>query len=146
MRLLTLGYEGLRIDSFFDILIRNGVQTVVDVREHPISRKPGFSKSDLAAAAARRGLSYIHVPALGSPKEIRHEYHTDGDWQRFSRRFLDYLATQEDAIAELADIAQRTPCCLLCFEADPRFCHRSFVAQRVAQSADFGISVDHLMV
>jgi len=48
MTVFTIGYEGLDIDAFMSLLAEHGIDTVVDVRELPLSRKPGFSKKALA--------------------------------------------------------------------------------------------------
>lgn len=132
MELLTIGYEGLTTHGLLRLLRSYGIQTLVDVRELPLSRKPGFSKSALATVAARRRLRYLHIPELGCPREIRHDYRADGNWDRYLRRFSVYLSTQDDAVASLAHLARTERCCLLCFEADARYCHRSLVAARVA--------------
>lgn len=144
MLLYTIGYEGLTSESFFGALARHHIETVVDVRELPISRKPGFSKSTLARLAAERGLNYLHLPALGCPREIRHDYRADGDWTRYTQRFLKYLNTQDTAVRQLAVQALREQCALLCFEADPAYCHRSFVAERVQELSRGQITVIHL--
>ncbi|MBI5291596.1 MAG: DUF488 domain-containing protein [Chloroflexi bacterium] len=145
MKLMTIGYEGLATAQFFDLLTAGRVQTIVDVRELPLSRKPGFSKSALALSTAAHSLEYIHVPALGCPREIRHEYRDDGDWQRYTRRFRAYLSTQTEAIHDLSQLAQRNRCCLLCYEADPNFCHRLFVAERVVEIVGTSLKIVHLM-
>lgn len=80
--LFTFGYEGLDIDAFVARVQGAGVQAIVDVRELPLSRKKGFSKSALRDALRAAGLDYFHVPALGCPKEIRTRYKVDGDWAR----------------------------------------------------------------
>ncbi len=132
MTLMTIGYEGLALDAFFGILVENGVHTLVDIRETPISRKPGFSKTALSVACEQYALSYIHVASLGCPKEIRHAYREDGDWCLYTNRFLRYLATQKDSLKDLAEIVVKDNSCLMCFEADFFRCHRSFVADWVA--------------
>jgi uncharacterized protein (DUF488 family) len=138
-----MGYEGLQVERFFDLLVMHGIETLVDIRENPISRKRGFSKNALMIAAAERGLKYRHFPTLGSPKEVRQRYRADGDWETFTAHFTEYLMTQDEDIAALAALAARERSCLLCFEADPCFCHRLFVAQRVVASADPATSVIH---
>lgn len=141
-RLCTFGYEGLTIDAFMARLKESGVRTIIDVRELPLSRKRGFSKKAFAEALHRSGIAYAHMPALGCPKPIRDAYRTDGDWAAYTRRFLAYLREQEDAIAELAKIAGSTSACLVCYEADFNFCHRSMVARAVSRAG--GPPVIHL--
>ena len=146
MKLMTVGYQGLQPKQFFDALLSNKVQTIVDLREYPISRKPGFSKSALESAAKKYNLSYVHLQALGSPRRIRHDYRDDENWDRFSRRFLAYLDTQEKTMRQLAKLVQNEQCCLLCFESDPNHCHRSFVAQQVANFVHSPMTITHLTV
>lgn len=125
----TIGYEGLTIEAFVARLRATGVARVIDVREAPVSRKPGFSKNALACALAAAGIAYTHERALGCPREIRVRYRSDGDWQRYTRAFLRYLGTRDAEVAALARRARAEPICLLCFEADFAACHRSLVAR-----------------
>ncbi len=141
---MTIGYEALSTAEFLDILRRCKVSMVVDVRELPISRRAGFAKSALAAALAEYGIKYVHLPALGCPRDIRHTYREDDDWSRYTRRFKSYLETQGPALEQLSGLMQEERCCLLCFEDDYNFCHRSFVAERVAPLADTDVRVVHL--
>lgn len=144
IELMTIGYEGLSTAEFFDILRRCKVSTVVDVRELPISRRAGFAKSALMAGLAEHGIKYVHTPALGCPRDVRHAYRDDGDWAQYTRRFKAYLETQLLALEKLGEMVQTESCCLLCFEEDYNFCHRSFVAERVASFVDAAFRVFHL--
>lgn len=144
MMLMTLGYEGLSVEEFFSLLKKSDVQVIVDVRELPLSRKRGFSKASMAKLAAENGLTYIHMRALGCPKEIRNDYRCDKDWGRYTQRFMNYLASQEGAVGELIDLLKIGRCCLICFEEDPRFCHRSYVAQAVAKKVRNPSLIHHL--
>ena len=142
MTLFTFGYEGLSIEQFIARLKRAGVQTVVDVRELPLSRKPGFSKSAFSRALRKAGIPYAHFPALGCPKPIRDRYRADGNWPAYVKAFSAYLAKQDEAVTELAGISAKARACLVCFEADFDRCHRSIVARAVAHSG--GPRVVHL--
>ena len=129
INLYTIGYEGLDLSTFLARLKESGVRRIVDVRELPLSRKKGFSKRALSAALVAHGIDYVHMNALGCPKEIRQRFKLDGDWQTYERRFREYLRTQGTAVREVAEMAKRKATCLLCFEADYSKCHRSLVAR-----------------
>jgi uncharacterized protein (DUF488 family) len=144
MTIFTIGYEGLTIGAFVSLLTEHGIETVVDIRELPLSRKPGFSKTALAGTLVGSGLEYVHMVKLGCPKPVRNDYRVDGDWARYTTGFLKYLRTQTDAIAALAELAQSSTCALLCYEADFNFCHRSMVAEAVNKR--FGVRVKHIPV
>jgi len=146
MKLFTIGYEGLSVGTFFNLLIDNGVENLVDVRELPLSRKPGFSKTALSELAERRGLTYTHVQALGCPSEIRHAYRADEDWSRYTVRYKKYLRKQDKIVDELASLVKDQTCCLLCFEADANFCHRLYIAERLQELKGTKLKVQHLTI
>jgi Protein of unknown function, DUF488 len=140
--LYTFGYEGLNIETFIERLRQARVQLIVDVRELPLSRKKGFSKTALRTALAAADIDYQHRPALGCPKPVRDRYKADGDWQAYTRSFLAYLSTQTLEIDALSRAAQARQACLVCFEADHGFCHRTYVAR--AAYASGAPAVRHL--
>ncbi|ODT88578.1 MAG: hypothetical protein ABS82_17705 [Rhodanobacter sp. SCN 67-45] len=144
MTICTIGYEGLDIQAFLSLLIKHGVRTVVDIRELPLSRKPGFSKRGLSDILADSGLDYVHMVQLGCPKEVRDRYKKNGSWKQYTKGFLQYLDEQGDALEELAAAAAESRCALLCFEADYTRCHRSFVADALHER--FDIDVQHIDV
>lgn len=142
MTVFTIGYEGLDIDAFMSLLVEHGIETVVDIRELPLSRKPGFSKKALASALNLSGLEYVHMVDLGCPKSVRDRYRDDGNWKHYTAGFLKHLKTQDVAIAELSELVSSSNCALLCYEADFNFCHRSMVANAVRDYC--GANVEHI--
>lgn len=137
--LYTIGYEGLSLQAFIKRLHDNGVHTLVDVRELPLSRKRGFSKRALADALAVHGIAYAHMPTLGCPKAIRERYKVNSDWARYTRDLKKYLATQQAAVEEFAKISRATIAALMCFEADFTQCHRTYVARAAAVAGASGV-------
>lgn len=141
-QIFTFGYEGLSLKPFISRLKSADVQTVIDVRANPISRKPGFSKRALSSALHDAGINYDHRSAMGCPKPIRDRYRSDGDWAAYTRGFLAHLKSQNEALKEVARIAGRSRSCLLCFEIDFNRCHRTYVARAAAKLG--GLQVAHL--
>lgn len=144
MTVFTIGYEGLDVQSFVSVLIKHRVRTVVDIRELPLSRKPGFSKRSLSDTLRGAGLDYVHMVSLGCPKSVRNRYKKDGSWEIYTQGFLRHLNDQTEAVDELAERVAESNCVLLCFEADYRLCHRSFVADAVHYHS--GAAVRHISV
>ena len=143
MMIFTIGYEGMDIFGFISLLRKHQIDTLDDIRELPLSRKPGFSKKALSNTVSLCGLDYIHLPDLGCPKPIRNRFREDGNWSRYKQGFLKYLDAQGLAVAELAKMAKTANCALLCFEADPGYCHRSMVADAVVRLG--GLSVYNIL-
>jgi uncharacterized protein (DUF488 family) len=142
MTIYTAGYEGVSLVQFLERLHRAQVQIVVDVRDVPLSRKPGFSKNALSTALSSAGLEYLHLRELGCPKVIRYRYRADGDWEEYTKAFMVHLRNQKAAINELAKVCARARAALLCYEADPDQCHRTYVAREV--SSVLGEDVKHI--
>ncbi len=142
-RLFTIGYEKASQAEIVAALEAAGVARVIDVRDRPLSRRAGFSKRQLQAGLEQAGLGYVHLQALGTPPEGR-EANRRRDWPRFWRIVEAKLATPEaeHALEEAAGLAAQAPSCLLCYEADWRICHRSRVADRLAER--HGFAVTHL--
>ncbi len=145
MNLATLGYEGLNLTQFFAILHAQRIETLVDVRQQPLSRKAGFSKSALRAAAEQHQMAYVHLVALGCPRPIRTAYRQDNDWHHYTEQYCAYLETQHAVLAEVAQQVQQERCCLICFEADYRSCHRMFVADALRARIP-ALQVQHLTI
>ncbi|MGK6321628.1 DUF488 family protein [Sphingomonas sp. DT-51] len=133
MTIFTIGYEGATVDSFLAALARAGVRRVIDVRALPLSRRPGFSKSSLAAALKEVGIDYVHLKALGTPKPGR-DAAKKGDVATLTAVYDAQLALPEAqvAAARMLELADDTPSALLCFERDPCHCHRTLLLREAA--------------
>src|SRR5271167_950109 len=132
-KLFTIGYEQTPPKAVLDELEQAGVKLLVDVRAVASSRRPGFSKSQLAAGLDERGIAYLHLRALGTPKEGRLAARS-GKRDELFRIFEKHLKTPEareelDELATLAKSGRRL--CLLCYERDPEGCHRRRVAELI---------------
>jgi uncharacterized protein (DUF488 family) len=144
-KLFSIGYEKARLADVVATLARSGIATLIDVRDRPISRRPGFSKHQLAAAVEAAGIRYLHLQALGTPPEGR-EAGRRRDWERFWGIVETKLASAEAELAlqQAAAVAHEGASCLLCYEADWRQCHRRRVAEILADR--HGFTLHHLSV
>src|ERR1700761_3672848 len=97
--LLTIGYEGCTIADVLAELKASRVGLLVDVRAVPISRKPGFSKRQLAAGLDEAGIAYVHLQGLGTPKPGRDAVRA-GHPERMEVIFHEHM-TSDRARAEL---------------------------------------------
>lgn len=130
--LCTIGYEGFTAEQWTEKLKVQRIDVVVDVRETPISRKRGFSKSLLAELLKHNEIDYVHLRSLGSPKPLRERLKAGWAFDEFAQEFSRFLDEQGDALETLQILAADKRVCLVCFEEDPAQCHRSIVADRIA--------------
>ncbi len=139
--LATIGYEGATIDAVLDTLETARIGLLIDVRAVAASRKPGFSKRQLAAGLDARGIRYVHLQPLGTPKPGRDAVRA-GHPERMAAIFRAHMEGDQPlaALAEATALARADRCCLLCFERDPSHCHRRIVAEMIATETGQAVS------
>lgn len=126
--LFTIGYEGRALDELLAELQSNRIERVIDVRELPLSRRRGFSKTPLGELLREHAIEYVHLKAAGNPYR-REEIPRDELLAKYAR----YLADTGPAIAEVVNAARGHRVALLCYERAPSECHRSVLAKRIAR-------------
>jgi uncharacterized protein (DUF488 family) len=145
-RLATIGYEGREQDAYVRALIKAGVTLLCDVRRNPVSRRPGFSKKQLAAACAAAGLRYEHVPELGIASERRQKLDTAEDVARLFEEYDRVDLPRETAAIEKIEAWMRegATVALTCFERDPADCHRGRLAAELERRSSGTLVARHL--
>jgi len=143
--LFTIGYEQTPAKAVLDELEQAGVKLLVDVRAVASSRRPGFSKSQLAAGLDERGISYVHLRGLGTPKDGRLAARA-GDYKTLEKIYEKHLKTPQakEELDELSALVKKSgPVCILCYERDHQHCHRRWIAE-IVEERD-GVGVDNLV-
>jgi uncharacterized protein (DUF488 family) len=111
------------------------VKLLVDVRAVASSRRPGFSKSQLAAGLDERGISYVHLRGLGTPKEGRLAARA-GQYETLQKIYAKHLKTAQakEELDELSALVKKSgPVCILCYERDHQHCHRRWIAEIIEE-------------
>jgi uncharacterized protein (DUF488 family) len=137
MKIFTIGYEGATVPEFIAALQAAGVARVIDVRALPLSRRPGFSKSSLAAALKEEGIDYRHLRHLGTPKRGR-DAAKKGDVATLEAVYDEQLALPEaqGEAAMMLALAAEMPSALVCYERDPCHCHRTLLLDAVGEGVE----------
>jgi uncharacterized protein (DUF488 family) len=132
--LWTIGYERLLPPELVAELETAGVERVIDVRYRPQSRRPGMSKTRLGDLLGSRGIAYEHRKALGTPPDLRHDFHA-GRLEPARAGYRRHVeSTAPEALDELAAELEHGPrTALLCLEADPAGCHRRVLSELMAE-------------
>lgn len=143
--LATIGYEKATPEDFVETLRAGNIEILVDIRDRAQSRRRGFSKTALANAVESAGIQYMHLRALGDPKEGRDAARA-GNYEEFKRIFGAVLASEPAQIAldEVIKLARVNRICLMCYERDHRYCHRKIVSDAIEKT--LGVKAVHLGV
>jgi uncharacterized protein (DUF488 family) len=131
--LFTIGYEQANPAAVLGELKRAKVKLLVDTRAVAASRRPGFSKRQLAAALDEQGIGYVHLQKLGTPAEGRQAARS-GDLDALWRIYDKHIKTADaqEALDELlALVKSGKRVTLLCYCRDPKSCHRSRIVAAV---------------
>lgn len=144
--LCTIGYEGRTLENYLNLLLRDGVTLLCDVRRNPLSRKYGFSKGTLGKACASVGVRYEHLPELGIASDQRRELNSQADFDALFEVYeRESLPKQTAALATITNwIDQGERVALTCFEKHPQQCHRHCVAEALEQSPTSRLATTHL--
>jgi hypothetical protein len=138
----TIGYEGAAEDKLLALLTQCGVDTVIDTRLNPQSRRPAFRQRALREALASVGIGYVSMPALGVPKQDRAR--AKDDWPGFVDYYQRHLDGEATAVSAAIAICCESTTALLCFELDEGQCHRLPLSR--AMSTQAPLAFDHLRV
>lgn len=131
----TVGYEGLHIDDFVIKIKNHGISQLIDVREIPLSRKRGFSKTALHERLKLEGIDYIHLKDLGSPKLLRESLKQNWDYVSFFNEFTEHLEKKLHVLDGMLPSIYQNNSCLMCFEESADKCHRSVVADMLSRQS-----------
>src|SRR5258705_2167424 len=144
-KLFTIGYEQTLLRAVLHELENAGVKLLVDVRAIAASRRPGFSKNQLAAGLDERGISYLHLRALGTPKDGR-DATRSGKFDTLHKIYAAHLQTPQarEELDELSSLARKSgPVCILSYERDHQHCHRQWIAE-IIEARD-GVRIENLV-
>jgi uncharacterized protein (DUF488 family) len=141
----TIGHSTRSFEDFLELLERHGIETLVDVRHYPSSRRyPHFNGAPLAERLAAAGVEYAHEVDLGGRRRpLADSPNTYWRHPQF-RGYADYQATPayRAALERLIERANRRPTAIMCAEAVPWRCHRQLIADSLALR---GFEVRHIM-
>jgi uncharacterized protein (DUF488 family) len=157
LRMVTIGVYGLDGESFLNRLRHADVRLLLDVRQRRGVRGPEYAWANslrLQAALAHARIAYEHHPELAPTTELRQLQYAEDDRQGVGKRSRRELATEYTRryTTEILDSADLTPvvsalssggvAALFCVERAPEACHRSLIAQRLAEQ--HRVTIEHL--
>ena len=126
---LTVGHSNHSPEVFIGLLIRHGVDEIIDVRSAPYSRyAPQFNYEGLCRMLEDIGIGYTYLGGeLGGRPVDRSCYDPDG------RVLYDRVAATDafdDSLRRVTRVADENRVALLCTEKEPLECHRTLLVAR----------------
>ncbi len=141
--LFTIGYERRTPDELIDKLRKANIRRLVDIRELPLSRKRGFSKTALGNALTEVDIEYVHIRALGNPKPIR-EMYWKGMIEQGAQLYRRHIRNgSRAAMVKLSKSLGNRRTCLMCVERESDVCHRAVLIDELEALVE-NLRVTHL--
>jgi uncharacterized protein (DUF488 family) len=150
VRIWTVGHSTMPLDRLVKMLRANRIETLIDVRSKPGSRKsPQFNRESLAETIPAASIDYAHLPDLGGFRD-QLEGSLNTSWRHPSfRAYADYMEGRPDrngevfarGIEELERIASTSRAAFMCSESSWWKCHRRMISDRLTIRWD----VQHIM-
>ncbi len=156
-RIATIGIYEFDHARFIETLDEATVTQVIDIRQRRGVRGPEYAWANarrLQALLAGARIGYEYHPELAPDTELRQLQYRDDDRQGVGKRSRvrlapEYVRSYTEEILDLVPLeplVRRLPVhgigALLCVEATAQACHRSLVADRLAER--FGFEIVHL--
>ena len=143
-KLFTIGYEQTPAKAVLDELEHAGVKLLVDVRAVASSRRPGFSKNQLAAGSTSAAFPICICAGSARPKTAASP-RAAANSTLLHKIYAKHLKTPQarEELDELSALVKKSgPVCILCYERDHRHCHRQWIAE-IIEDRD-GVKIENL--
>mgnify|MGYP006137497503 FL=1 len=121
MKIFTIGYLGWKKQSLIEVLKKNGIKTLVDVRRSPKSKNPDWDKSSILTSCRLNGMEYVSFTNLGLEYKDWH----NAEWRTAYKKYAE--ENIELTKQQLSRLTQ--PIALMCKEKKHVNCHRSILAE-----------------
>lgn len=144
MKIYTIGFTKKSAKDFFELLKKNQIEQIADIRLNNTSQLAAFAKKNDLEYFLKElcNIDYNHFEFLAPTKEIRNQYIKSKDWEVYATEYIELLESRK-VLDELDKSFFEKKTCFLCSEATADHCHRGLLAEYLKKHWD-GIEVEHL--
>jgi uncharacterized protein (DUF488 family) len=147
IQIFTIGHSNHPLDGFIDLLQQHGIESLIDVRRYPSSRRlPHFNRDALASSLEENGIGYHWLESLGGRRQKQADFDSPnfGITDEAFRNYADHMLGDEfrKGISRLLEIAADQRTAIMCAEADFQHCHRRLVCDYLVAT---GVDVQHIL-
>ncbi|MCY3878828.1 MAG: DUF488 family protein [Rhodobacteraceae bacterium] len=138
--ILTVGHSNHSREEFLDLLRRNKVDAVADVRSAPYSHyKPHFNREILQTTLENASIRYVFLgKELGGRSNDPHCYEAD----RIRYDLVEKTPLFQSGLERLMRGSKDYRISMMCSEEDPLTCHRTLLVAHALDRA--GYDVEHI--
>jgi len=147
MTIYTIGFTQKSAKRFFELIKKNNIDILLDIRLNNKSQLAGFTKGDDLQYFLSEicHCEYKHCLEYAPTKDILEDYKKKQiTWNEYVERYNCLMEKRANYLDFTKEFAQYTSICLLCSEPTPEQCHRRLIAEMIAKSMPNQINVKHI--
>jgi uncharacterized protein (DUF488 family) len=144
MKLFTIGFTKKDAKTFFGLLMKNNVKTIIDIRLNNHSQLAGFTKgNDLAYfLKAIAGIDYYYFIQAAPEESLLKKWQKGGSsWPEYEVAYKEMLV-KRNVIGKI-DLKILENGCLLCSEPTAEQCHRRLLGEYLRENVS-GLEIVHI--
>jgi len=132
--LLTIGFTQKSAKQFFNILQKNKIDLIADVRLNNKGQLAGFTKErDFKFFLSLFNIQFTHLIDFAPTKILRKAYHSDWDFKTYKKKYIELLRSRNAVHNFIKSYSHYDNLCLLCSEPKADKCHRSLAAAEIIE-------------
>jgi uncharacterized protein (DUF488 family) len=148
--LYTIGYRGRTPEELIETLEKHGIKVLIDIRHGKRARK-GFTPTELREKLERHGITYISIPTLGVPRNVREPYIRGRiAHEHFREWYLSWIERNRSSWDPIIRKAREMgTIAIMCAERYPKpnngqkhHCHRDLLADYLIEQGLFKKRID----
>jgi uncharacterized protein (DUF488 family) len=143
----TIGFTKKSAKQFFELIKKNSINIILDVRLNNKSQLAGFTKGDDLQYFLSEicHCEYKHCLEYAPTKDILDDYKKKHiKWDEYVKRYTTLMNQRAKFLNFANEFSSYKNICLLCSEPTPERCHRRLIAEMIANSSPQQISIKHI--
>ena len=147
MNIFTIGFTKKTAEEFFEALNNNNIDLLIDTRISNNTQLAGFTKASDLHYFLRElcNASYIHRPDFAPTKKLLNDWRSNKiDWAQYEKEYTDIQEQRGTYKNFVKDFSDYKNVCILCSEAEPKYCHRRILAEMIKEHHPDTLNIIHL--
>jgi uncharacterized protein (DUF488 family) len=144
--LYTIGFTKKSAEQFFELLRKNHISKLVDIRISNSSQLAGFAKGNDLAYFVKHicNANYVHITDFAPTKDLLSKWRKEEvNWEQYTKVYLSLL--KERDIIKKYGVKGFDNACFLCSEETPEMCHRRLLVEYMKENSPEEVKIVHLV-
>ena len=131
VKIYTIGFTKKSMEEFSNLLKKNKITKLIDIRLNRDSQLSGFAKGrDLKYMLDNfLGIKYEIIEDFAPTEDLLKSYQKDKDWDKYESEFKKLIKQRKLESFKDDILNDKQSICFLCSESEPDKCHRRLISE-----------------